>query len=89
LENVKKDHEKRIDQLKSSQTQDEYKAELITLNLDLVDAAIFLINNAIANKIDWNDIEEIVDDAREDNHPVALSIKELNLNKNHITLKLK
>ncbi len=36
LENVKKDHEKRLDALKRDQEVDKQKAELIEMNLSLV-----------------------------------------------------
>jgi hypothetical protein len=54
-----------------------------------VDAAIYIVNNAIANKLDWSHIEEIVEEAKEDGHPVASAIKTLKLNVNHIVLLLK
>ncbi|CAF0710373.1 unnamed protein product, partial [Brachionus calyciflorus] len=88
LENVKKDHQKRLEELKQSQTEDELKAKLIEYNLDLVDRAIYLVNNAIANQLDWKEIREIIEEAQEENHIVALAIKDLKLEINHIVLQL-
>lgn len=89
LENVKKDHQKRIEELKQSQSEDELKARLIEYNLDLVDSAIYLVNNAIANQLDWKEINEIIEEAKEGYHTVALAIKQLKLEINHIILELK
>lgn len=47
------------------------------------------MNNALANQLDWKEIEEIIEEAKEDNHTVALAIKELKLEINHISLELK
>ncbi len=33
----------------------------------------------IANKIDWNEIQELIDEAREESHPVACLIQKLKL----------
>lgn len=89
LENVKKDHLKRIEDLKKNQTEDEIKAILIEYNLDMVDRAIYLVNSLIAAKHDWSEIEEIIDEAREENHVVASLIAKLKLETNHIVLMLK
>ncbi|RNA10237.1 nuclear export mediator factor NEMF [Brachionus plicatilis] len=88
LENVKKDHQRRLEELKLSQTEDEIRASLIEYNLDLVDKAIYLVNNAIANQMDWAEIHEIIKEAQEEEHEVALAIKELKLEINHIVLEL-
>lgn len=54
-----------------------------------MDSAIYLINNAVANQLDWKEITDIVDEAKEEGHAVASAIKELKLEKNHIVLLLK
>lgn len=53
-----------------------------------VDRAIYLINSTIANQLDWNEINEIVDEAKEQGHEVAMAIKGLKLEVNHILLEL-
>jgi hypothetical protein len=53
-----------------------------------VDRALFLINNAIANQLDWNDINEIVEEAKDQGHPVASIIRQLKLDANHIVIML-
>ena len=54
-----------------------------------VERAIITINSAVANQIDWEEIEEIVREAKVQNDPVAKIIKSLNLETNKITLVLK
>lgn len=51
LENVKKDHTKRIEDLEKTQLADKEKAELITRNQELVDKAIFAMQTALANQV--------------------------------------
>jgi hypothetical protein len=53
-----------------------------------VDRALFLINNAIANQLDWSDINEIVEEAKDQGHPVASIIRQLKLDANHIVIML-
>ncbi|XP_067895012.1 ribosome quality control complex subunit NEMF-like isoform X2 [Heterodontus francisci] len=89
LENVRKDHEKRLDALQVNQEYDKMKGELIEINLSIVDKAIQVIRSALANQIDWTEIGSIVKEAQEQEDLVACSIKELKLNTNHITMLLK
>lgn len=53
-----------------------------------MEQAIATINSAIANQIDWEEIEEIVKEAQSQMDPVASSIKSLKLNINQIVLTL-
>jgi len=88
LENVKQDHYKRLEGLQKFQDLGLRKAALIELNLPLVDQAIKVVNSAIANKVDWEEIDEIVKEAQSQEDPVACSIKELKLDTNQIVMKL-
>ncbi|XP_013398422.1 nuclear export mediator factor Nemf [Lingula anatina] len=88
LENVKKDHEKRLETLQKEQEQDIRKAELIEINLDLVDRAILVVQSAVANQIDWDEIKDLVKEAQLQGDPVAIAIKALKLDTNHITMLL-
>ena len=54
-----------------------------------VERAIATINSAVANQYDWEEIQEIVDEAKESGDPVAQMIRSLNLGSNQITLSLK
>ncbi|XP_057315018.1 ribosome quality control complex subunit NEMF-like [Hydractinia symbiolongicarpus] len=88
LENVKLDHENRIKSLQDSQDADMKKAELIEINLPLVERAIATINSALANQIGWEEIEEIVQEAKSQSDPVANVIKKLKLDTNQLVLSL-
>jgi len=88
LENVKRDHESRINGLKVEQEEDCMKAELIEANLSDVDKAIRVICGAIANQLDWPDIESLVRDAQANEDPVALKIRKLKLDTNSFMMAL-
>lgn len=88
LENVKKDHDKRLLSLEGTQVHDKQKAELITRNQELVDNAILAVRSALANQISWQDIQALVKEAQAKGDPIASSIKQLKLESNHITLLL-
>ncbi|KAJ1104155.1 hypothetical protein NDU88_001570 [Pleurodeles waltl] len=89
LENVRKDHEQRLESLQQAQEIDTVKGELIEMNLDIVDRAIQVVRSALANQIDWTEIGIIVKEAQMQGDPVALAIKDLKLQTNHITMLLK
>lgn len=88
LENVRKDHEKRISNLVNLQEGDKIKAELITRNQELVDRAIIATRQLLANKTSWDDIESLIKEATLSGDEVARIIKKLKLNINSITLLL-
>ncbi|CAM5123748.1 unnamed protein product [Eretmochelys imbricata] len=89
LENVRKDHEHRLESLHQAQEIDKVKGELVEMNLDIVDRAIQVVRSALANQIDWTEIGAIVKEAQAQGDPVASAIKELKLQTNHITMLLK
>lgn len=60
-----------------------------SINNRKVDRTIFLVNSLIAAKHDWSEIQEIIDEAKEENHPIASIIYKLKLETNHIILTLK
>ena len=72
-----------------TQTEDIRKAELIELNADLVERASLVIRSAVANAMDWGDIELLVKEARGRDDPVAMAIHSLKLGANQITLLLR
>lgn len=88
LENVKKDHEQRLQKLHKGQEEDVKKAQLIEMNLDFVDKAILIMRGTIAGQFSWDDIHEMVAEAKRSKDPVACAIKKLKLEINHITLML-
>ncbi|NXN83467.1 NEMF factor, partial [Bombycilla garrulus] len=89
LENVRRDHEHRLEALQQAQEADQLKGELIEMNLEVVDRAIQVVRSALANQIDWSEIGAIVKEAQAHGDPVATAIKELKLQTNHITMLLR
>ncbi|TRY54189.1 hypothetical protein DNTS_030459 [Danionella cerebrum] len=89
LENVKKDHEQRLQALQHTQELEVVKGELLQMNLALVERALQVVRGAVAHQLDWNDINQMVKEAQEAGDDAALSIKELRLHSNRITLQLR
>ncbi|NXR49629.1 NEMF factor, partial [Hippolais icterina] len=89
LENVRRDHEHRLEALQQAQEADQLKGELIEMNLEVVDRAIQVVRSALANQINWTEIGAIVKEAQAQGDPVATAIKELKLQTNHITMLLR
>jgi len=88
LDNVRKDHEKRLQELNRLQEEDNKKASLIEMNSELIEKALLIMRSAIANQFSWTDIEELIKEAQARYDPVACAIKKLDLNKNQITMLL-
>lgn len=89
LENVKRDHEQRLEALHQAQEVDRLKGELVEMNLHIVERALQVVRSALANQVDWTEIGIIVKEAQAAGDPVACAIKELKLQTNHITMLLK
>ena len=54
-----------------------------------VDKAILIVNSAIANQIDWSEINNIVKEAQLQGDQVACAIAALKLETNHIAMNLR
>ncbi|XP_054651949.1 ribosome quality control complex subunit NEMF-like [Dunckerocampus dactyliophorus] len=89
LENVKRDHEQRLEALHQVQEVDRVKGELVEMNLTVVERALQVIRSALANQVDWTEIGVLVKEAQAAGDPVACAIKELKLQTNHMTMLLK
>ncbi|XP_012682273.2 nuclear export mediator factor NEMF [Clupea harengus] len=89
LDNVKRDHEHRLEALHQAQEVDRLKGELVEMNLPMVERALQVVRSALANQVDWAEIGLIVKEAQAAGDPVASAIKELKLQTNHITMLLK
>lgn len=89
LDNVRRDHQQRLETLHQAQEVDRLKGELVEMNLHIVDRALQVVRSALANQVDWAEIGQIVKDAQAAGDPVACCIKELKLQSNHITMLLK
>eukprot|EP00038_Savillea_parva_P030846 m.80823 g.80823 ORF g.80823 m.80823 type:complete len:1353 (+) comp9372_c0_seq3:96-4154(+) len=88
LENVKNDHERRLKGLKHAQELNTIRAELIELNVIMVDKAIQVINSALATSMEWKAIEDMVAEAASRGDEVAGAITALKLDHNTITMRL-
>ena len=75
-------------QLEKEQSKDRFCGELIEMNAELVDKALNILRTAIANQIDWKDIEEIVEEASDNGDPILSRIRKLKLDINHFTMLL-
>ncbi|XP_051723834.1 ribosome quality control complex subunit NEMF-like [Ctenopharyngodon idella] len=89
LENVRRDHEQRLEALHQAQEVDRLKGELVEMNLQTVERALQVVRSALANQVDWAEIAQIVKEAQVAGDPVACAIKELKLQSNHMTMLLK
>lgn len=88
LDSVRKEQEKRVNILLDQQITNVRKAQLIELNLQLVDAAITIIRNAVASQMDWQDLNDLVKEEKRRENPIALIIETLKLDTNQLTLVL-
>ena len=88
LENVRQDHEQRLKALESAQIGNRRKGELIKINLQTVDKALTVIRSALANKMTWAEVWEIVEEAKASNDPVASKITKLKLQVNKFEMQL-
>lgn len=88
LDSVRREQENRVQTLLNQQVTNVRKAQLIELNLNLVDAAITIIRNAVASQMDWQDLNDLVKEEKRRENPIALIIETLKLDTNQITLVL-
>ncbi|KAH8552205.1 hypothetical protein BGW37DRAFT_424420 [Umbelopsis sp. PMI_123] len=88
LEAAKREQMNRIQGLESLQLSNVHRAQLIENNLQMVDAAILIIRNAIATGMDWKELEDLVKDEQKRGNPIALMIDSLKLETNQISLRL-
>ena len=79
----------RIQGLESLQLTNVRKAQLIENNLQMVDAAILIIRNAIATGMDWRELEDLIKDEQKRGNPIALMIDSLKLETNQVSLRLR
>lgn len=88
LDSVRREQENRVQTLLNQQVTNVRKAQLIELNLNLVDAAITIIRNAVASQMDWQDLNDLVKEEKRRENPIALIIETLKLDTNQLTLVL-
>ncbi len=88
LDAVHREQQNRVQSLMDQQLTNVRKAQLIELNLNLVDAAITIIRNAVASQMDWQDLNDLVKEEKRRGNPIALIIDNLKLKTNQLTLIL-
>eukprot|EP01135_Chromosphaera_perkinsii_P006471 Nk52_evm1s514 gene=Nk52_evmTU1s514 len=88
LETARQRHENRIKSLQKFQGSTEEKARYIEMNVDLVEKAISIILGFVAAGHDWDEIEDMVDEGKDNEDPVAMAISGLKLDKNMISMRL-
>lgn len=64
------------------------RARAIEANIVEVDAAVKVINSAIAASVPWDGLAKMVQDEKKNGNPIAQLIHSLQLEKNQITLRL-
>ena len=89
LEHARLDQQKRLGGLQQVQEMNVRKAQAIEANLERVQEAIAAVNSLIAQGMDWDEVEKLVELEQRRNNPVAESIKlPLKLAENTVTLSL-
>uniref|UniRef100_A0AC35U2M6 NFACT-R_1 domain-containing protein n=1 Tax=Rhabditophanes sp. KR3021 TaxID=114890 RepID=A0AC35U2M6_9BILA len=88
VENVKKDHEERLKALLISQVSQKERAQRIEMNVELIDQALLVVQSALANKLNWADLEELTKAGQEQGNPVAMAIAGFDFHNNHVIMKL-
>ncbi|KAL9048961.1 MAG: hypothetical protein Q9162_007459 [Coniocarpon cinnabarinum] len=89
LENAKQEQDKRIGGLQQVQENNVRKAQAIEANLERVKEAAGAVNGLIAQGMDWDEIEKLVELEQRRQNAVAQVIKlPLKLQENTITLRL-
>ncbi|CAH8454001.1 unnamed protein product [Heterobilharzia americana] len=88
VENIKKDQERRLMALRSEQELDMQKAYLLEANHQLVDNIIIMLNHALYNQLNWNELKTIIEEAKKHDDPLACHIVELKLQSNQAIIRL-
>lgn len=88
LDKVKEDHVKRIQDLQKSEENAKYKAFLIEQNVEEIEQAITIIRSAVANSLNWNELNKIIKEEKKRGDPIASIIHKLKLETNEIVLLL-
>ncbi|ORZ33739.1 fibronectin-binding protein A N-terminus-domain-containing protein [Catenaria anguillulae PL171] len=88
LEAFEREQAARVDSLMSAQEQAVKKAQVVEESAAIVDAAIQVINSALATGMDWIELEALVEEEKARGNPVAAVIEKLELEKNGVVLRL-
>lgn len=85
-ERFERDHARRISGLEREGGLNRTKGEMIILNAEKIDAAIDLINGALASGIQWDALKQLLKRRHAEGHPVAYMINELSLERNSMSV---
>ncbi|KJE93248.1 serologically defined colon cancer antigen 1 [Capsaspora owczarzaki ATCC 30864] len=88
LEKFKLEQERKLVGLRTTQEEEALRGQLILDNQTKVEQALLVIRSALAHAVDWSEISDMVEAAKEQKDPVASIIHKLKLDSNIITLML-
>ena len=89
LEAIRMDHALRIENLNKEVDVAERKASVLQCSLSEADAAMDSVREALAAGFSWGDLEEMIEEEKQSDNPVATIIHSLHLERNSISLLLK
>ncbi|KAH8604902.1 putative Fibronectin binding protein A N terminus (FbpA) Domain of unknown function (DUF3441) [Trypanosoma vivax] len=85
-ERCERDHQRRIEALERMELENARKGELLIQNAEKIDAAIGLINGALASGIQWDALRRLLKQRHAEGHPVAYMVHELFLDRNNMSV---
>ncbi|EFJ40301.1 hypothetical protein VOLCADRAFT_69736 [Volvox carteri f. nagariensis] len=88
LDKIKLDQGTRAEALLRQAEECELKAQLITYNLEMVDAVLLAVNQMLATGMDWSALADLVRNERRAGNPVAALIASLELENNRVSVLL-
>ncbi|KAK9857575.1 hypothetical protein WJX84_011908 [Apatococcus fuscideae] len=88
LDKLKADQAQRADTLAANAMTAEEQAQLIEYNLDAVDGAINAVRAALAQGLDWKELERLIETETRAGNPVAGMVESLRLEVGRVTLLL-
>ena len=89
LEKVRLDQQNRFATLITQQESLQEDAQLVEIHADMVEKALQVVNSALDSGMDWEQLEDLVDIEKHQNHnPVAILIHKLDLENDQIVLRL-
>ncbi|KAI9152530.1 hypothetical protein H9P43_009322 [Blastocladiella emersonii ATCC 22665] len=85
---IEAEQDARVESLAEAQRAAVRRAQIVEHHAELVDAAIAVINSALATGMDWVELDELVRDEKARANPVASAIEKLELNVSRIHMRL-
>jgi predicted ribosome quality control (RQC) complex YloA/Tae2 family protein len=88
VDKVKRDNDRRLEELRHAEQLNLTKAQLIQENVADVDAVIAVINSMLAQGMDWAQLRALVKSEQRTGNPVANLIRHLRMEQNCVTVLL-